>query len=69
MSEDSEYDFFKLRKAAKTYISKVFSYSARNTERIRHVRMVVEGSDSLHLGEIEGSICLRLSGKSRTTRA
>jgi hypothetical protein len=32
MSDETEYDFFKLRKQAKTYISKVFSFSALNRE-------------------------------------
>lgn len=68
MSDESEYNFFKLRKAAKTYISKVFTFSERNSERVRQVRMVVEGSDHLHLGEIDGAMCLRLTGNSRKTQ-
>lgn len=65
MNKESEYDFFRLRKQAKTYISKVFSFNERNTERVRQVRMVVEGSDQVHLGEIEGAMCLRLTGNTR----
>jgi antiviral defense system Shedu protein SduA len=61
-------DFFKLRKAGKTYISKVFKFNQRSTDRVRQVRMVFEGSDSLHFGEIEGAICLRLSGEKRKTQ-
>lgn len=61
-------DFFKLRKSGKTYISKVFKFDERHTERLRQVRMVLEGSDSLHFGEIEGAMCLRLSGKKRKTQ-
>ena len=68
MSDEGEYRYFKLRKAAKTYVSKVFSFSARNPERVRQVRMVVEGSDRVHLGEIAGALCLRLSGNSRKTQ-
>jgi hypothetical protein len=68
MSDESEYEFFKLRKAAKTYISKVFTFSQRNTERVRQVRMVIEGSDSVHLGEINGAMCLRVTGDSRKTQ-
>ena len=68
MSDESEYRFFKLRKAAMTYISKVFSFNARNLEPVRHVRMVLEGSDRLHLGEIEGAMCLRLTGSVRKTQ-
>ena len=65
MSDDSEYEFFKLRKQAKTYISKVFVFDERNPERVRQVRMVIEGNDKLHLGEIEGAMCLRLNGNTR----
>lgn len=66
MTDESE--FFRLRKAGKTYISKVFAYNERSTERLRQVRMVLDGSDSLHLGEIEGALCLRLSGEKRKTQ-
>lgn len=61
-------DYFKLRKSGKTYISKVFKFDEKDTERLRQVRMVLEGSDSLHLGEIEGALCLRLSGEKRKTQ-
>lgn len=64
MSNDSEYEFFKLRKQGKTYISKVFDFNARDTER-RRVRMIIEDNDKLQLGEIEGTMCIRLSGKKR----
>ncbi|MEN2980444.1 DUF4263 domain-containing protein [Tistrella bauzanensis] len=68
MSDESEYDYFKLRKQAKTYISKVFTFNQRNPERVRQVRMVIEGSDQVHLGEMEGAMCLRLTGNSRKTQ-
>lgn len=68
MSDESEYDFFKLRKETKTYISKVFTFNERNPERIRQVRMVVDGSDQIHLGEIDGAMCLRLTGNTRKTQ-
>lgn len=68
MGDESEYGFFKLRKQAKTYISKVFTFNAQNTERVRHVRMVNEGSDRVHLGEIDGAVCLRLTGNTRKTQ-
>lgn len=61
-------DYFKLRRAGKTYISKVFKFNEQSTERVRQVRMVLEGSDSLHLGEIEGAMCLRLTGEKRKTQ-
>lgn len=60
--------FFKLRKAGKTYLSRVFKFNEQNPERVRHVRMVLEGSDSMHLGEIEGALCLRLTGEKRKTQ-
>jgi hypothetical protein len=68
MSDESEYDYFKLRKAAKTYISKVFTFNHRNTDPVRQVRMVIEGGDRIHFGEIDGSMCLRLSGNTRKTQ-
>ena len=68
MSDKSEYDYFKLRKQAKTYISKVITFNERNPERVRQVRMVIEGNDRVHLGEIEGAMCLRLTGNVRKTQ-
>ena len=68
MSDESEYDFFRLRKQAKTYITKVFTFNRLNPERVRHVRMVLEGSDEICLGEIEGAMCLRMTGNSRKTQ-
>jgi hypothetical protein len=68
MSDLDDYEYFKLRKEAKTYVSKVFTFGGSNTERLRNVKMVVEGSDSLHLGEIEGLLCLRLTGNVRKTQ-
>lgn len=61
-------DYFKLRKSGKTYISRVFKFDEKHTEHLRQVRMVIEGADSLHLGEIEGAMCLRLSGEKRKTQ-
>lgn len=68
MSDERENEFFKLRKQSKTYISRVFTFNERSTDQLRQVRMVLEGSDSLHLGEIEGSMCLRLNGEKRKTQ-
>lgn len=68
MGEESEYEFFKLRKQAKTYISKLFTFNDSNLERIRHVRMVVEGSDQVQFGEIDGVMCLRLTGNVHKTQ-
>jgi hypothetical protein len=63
-----EAHFFQLRKAAKTYISRVFKWNASSEEHLRNVRIVMEGSDVLHLGEIEGALCLRLTGDRRKTQ-
>jgi hypothetical protein len=68
MTDDNDFDFFKMRKAGKTYISKVFSFGAQNPEPIRNVRMVLEGNDKVVLGEIDGALCLRLTGSSRKTQ-
>ncbi len=68
MNDKSDYEFFKLRKQSKTYISRVFTFDARSTDRVRQVRMVLEGSDSLQLGEVEGAMCLRLTGEKRKTQ-
>lgn len=68
MSNESEYEFYKLRKEGKTYISKVFAFNTRNMTPVRQVKMVIEGSDSVHLGEIEGAMCLRLTGNKRKTQ-
>jgi len=68
MPDKSDFDFFDLRKEGKIFISKVFSFNAKNPERIRQVRMVLENSDSIQLGEIEGALCLRLTGNTRKTQ-
>ncbi|WP_126975819.1 Shedu immune nuclease family protein [Frigidibacter oleivorans] len=65
---DDEAKFFQLRKSGKTFISKVFSWKENSEERLRHVRIVMDGSDIIHLGEIEGAVCLRLSGEKRKTQ-
>jgi hypothetical protein len=68
MNDEKEYEFFNLRKQAKAYISKVFAYDEVDPERVRHVRTVLEGNDQVLLGEIEGAMCLRLTGKARKTQ-
>lgn len=68
MSDEEEYEYFRLRQESKTYISKVFTFGAHTDERMRNVVMVLEGSDQLHLGEVEGAMCLRLTGNSRKTQ-
>lgn len=68
MGEESEYEYFRLRRQAKTYISKVFSFVEPEPEPLRNVKMVCEGSDKVLLGEIEGALCLRLTGNVRKTQ-
>jgi len=68
MSDHEDHEFFKLRKQGKTYISKVFQFPGQLAERVRYVRMVLEGSDEQHLGEIEGALCLRITGDIRKTQ-
>lgn len=65
MFYDEEH-YFSLRKAAKTYISKVFKYDG--VEPVRNVTMVMEGNDQVLFGEIEGAISLRLTGEKRKTQ-
>lgn len=68
MSDQSDYEFFKLRKQGKTYISKVFTFGAQIQEPLRNVRMVLEGNDQILFGEIDGALCLRLTGTTRKTQ-
>ena len=68
MSDESQYEFFKLRKQSKTYISKVFTFNGINPEPLRNVKMVVEGNDQVLLGEVDGAMCLRLTGNTRKTQ-
>jgi hypothetical protein len=68
MTDDNDLNFFKMRQAGKTYVSKVFSFGAQNPEAIRNVRMVLEGSDKVVFGEINGALCLRLTGETRKTQ-
>ncbi|MBD58526.1 MAG: hypothetical protein CL808_00155 [Citromicrobium sp.] len=68
MSDSEDRSFFELRKEGKTYVSKVFTYNARDADEKRTVKMVFEGSDELLLGEIDGVMCLRLTGQVRKTQ-
>jgi len=68
MSDQDDLEFFRLRKQGKTYISKVFQRPGEVAGRVRYVRMVLEGSDEQHIGEIEGALCLRLTGDTLKTQ-
>jgi hypothetical protein len=65
---DDDAKFFALRKEGKTYVSKVFTHGAISLERRRLVHGVFEGTEQAVLGEIEGALCLRLTGNQRKTQ-
>ena len=67
MSDDNA-KFFELRREGKTYLSKVFTHGAINIERGRLAYAVFEGTERAVLGEIEGALCLRLTGDQRKTQ-
>ena len=65
---DDDAKFFRLRKEGKTYLSKVFTQGAINPERRRLAHAVFEGTERAVMGEIEGALCLRLTGDQRKTQ-
>lgn len=67
MNED-DLKFFELRKEGRTYLTSVFAHGSINLERRRNVRWVLEGTDKVLLGEIEGALCVRLTGEKRKTQ-
>lgn len=69
MSEADDFDFFKLRVEGKVYFSKIFTHKgAISDEKLRYARMVLDGNDELHVGEVDGALCLRLTGEKRKTQ-
>lgn len=66
--DDDDAKFFELRKEGKTYLSKVFSQGLINLQRRRLAYAVFEGTERAILGEIEGALCLRLTGEQRKTQ-
>ncbi len=68
MSDKDDHDFFKLRKEGKTYISKLFHWGATDEVGKRNVIIVMEGNDEQKVGEIDGAMCLRLTGNTRKTQ-
>ena len=68
MSDDKDAKFFELREEGKTYLSKVFSRGASNSEHLRFAHAVFEGTERAVLGEVEGALCLRLTGDQRKTQ-
>ena len=67
-TDDENAKFFELRKEGKTYLSKVFVQGVVSPERVRLANAVYEGTERAVLGEIEGALCLRLTGKQRKTQ-
>lgn len=65
---DEDRKFFELRKEGKIYLSKLFSQGATNPERRRLAHAVLEGTERAVLGEVEGALCLRLTGNQRKTQ-
>ncbi len=65
-NEDAK--FFELRREGKTYLSKVFAHEAINLQRRRFAHAVFDGTERAVLGEIEGALCLRLTGNQRKTQ-
>lgn len=65
---DDDAKFFELRKEGKTYLSKVFTHGAINPQRRRFAHAVFEGTERAVLGEVEGALCLRLTGNQRKTQ-
>lgn len=68
MSDDEDAKYFELRKEGKTYLSKVFTHGAINQQRRRLAYAVFEGTERAVLGEVEGALCLRLTGDQRKTQ-
>lgn len=68
MSDDKDFEFFRFRKEGKTYLSKVFSSAIGAKERVRFVNMVINRTDSVVMGELEGALCLRVDGNVRKTQ-
>lgn len=68
MSDDDDAEYFRLRKEGKTYLSKVFVQGAFVKERRRLVHAVFNGTERAVIGEVEGALCLRLTGNQRKTQ-
>jgi hypothetical protein len=65
---NDEADYFRMRVEGRTYISKIFTYGAQDTVGKRNVTMVLDGTEDLRLAEIDGALCLRLTGQKRRTQ-
>lgn len=56
------------RKEGRNYISKLFTYDARDLVGKRNIVMVMENTEDQLLGHIDGALCLRISGLKRKTQ-
>lgn len=68
MSDEKDFEFFRLRREGKTYLSKVFPSMIGPKEHVRFVNMVISNTDSVLMGELEGALCLRVDGNVRKTQ-
>lgn len=66
--DDEGAKYFELRKEGKTYFGKVFVHGATVTERRRFTHAVFDGTERAVLGEVEGALCLRVTGDKRKTQ-
>lgn len=65
---DDDAKYFELRREGKTYLSKVFTHGTVIEERRRLAHAVFEGTERAVIGEIEGALCIRLTGNQRKTQ-
>jgi hypothetical protein len=68
VGDSDEAKYFELRKEGKTYFSKVFVHGAITAERRRLIHAVFEGTQRAVVGEVEGALCLRLTGDQKKTQ-
>jgi len=65
---DEDAKFFELRKEGKAYLTKVFTHGSITPERRRLIRSVIEGTERVLLGEVEGAMCSAYQAKSARHR-
>ena len=63
-----EAEYFRMRQEGRSYISKLFAYGGQDTVGRRNVWMALDNTEDQHLCEINGALCLRLSGVKRKTQ-
>ncbi|MFS2327620.1 hypothetical protein U2P60_19780 [Brucella sp. H1_1004] len=65
---DEGVKLLELHKERKEFLCKIFKYDSINLERRRLIRNVVEKTENLLLGKVEGQMCLRVSVQKRKTQ-